>query len=117
MHKEIKDMLKLPMMEVKKNLRSDIRRSKDEPVQPMGRWAEKVSFFHSIEGCNEARFIAFDASMNRTKYTNHPVPDIGIGQGRDKLSSLNPAPLDQLPDYDVPLSNEKLRKGSIIFNK
>jgi len=69
----------------------------------MTRQSEKFSIFEAIEGCHDKRFVAFnDIPEIDSKFKNIVgVPDIGIIEGREKVTRLNPEPPVMSPDYDI----------------
>ncbi len=116
----IRELLKLPFNEIKQFFQNDVRKGKYGPkVEPMTRQSEKFSIFETIEGCHDKRFVAFnDIPQVNSKFKSIGVPDIGLIEGREKVTHLNPEPPVMSPDYDIRTDQvaRNLRQGSVVFS-
>lgn len=86
----------------------------------MTRQSVKFSIFEAIEGCHENRFVAFnDIPQCNSKFRQAGAPDIGIVQGRERVTEYNPEPPEMMPDYviNADLVSKNLRQGSVVFSQ
>ena len=80
--------------------------------------SEKFSIFEAMEGCHDNRFVAFNHEPeNHSKFKSRGMVDLGIMEGRGKVTTLNPEPHDFMPDYVIKADNVSLnlRLGSVDF--
>lgn len=86
----------------------------------MTRQSDKFTIFEAMEGCHDKRFVPFnDIPENNSKYKSIGVPDIGLFQGREKVTHFNPEPPVMSPDYDISSDqvSKNLRLGSVVFSQ
>ena len=68
----------------------------------MSRAPAKYTIFETMPGANEMRFIPFnDMPDASSKYAREQVGivDFSTKEGREKVTSLYPEPLEMSPDY------------------